>query len=111
VQRWLISSDHEPANGYNTFQNLANKLEGMHCLGAYGSVPEEIEAYNFTGTEGSLYILWSNTITKTVRLPAAADAVLTNRDGDESTVLPVQTGMVEFEVGAKPVFVEIAGSE
>ncbi len=111
VQRWLISSNHEPINGYYTFQNLANKLEGMHCLGAYESVPEEVEAYNFAGPEGSLYILWSNTITKTVRLPAAADAVLTNRDGDESSVLPVQMGMVEFEVGAKPVFVEIAGSE
>ena len=111
MYRWLIGADHEPINGYYTFQNLANKLEGMHCLGAYESVPEEIEAYRFAGTEGSLYILWSNTIAKTVRLPAAADAVLTNRDGDESSGLPVQMGMVEFEVGVKPVFVEIAGSE
>jgi len=83
----------------------------MHCLGAYESVPEEIEAYKFAGTGGSLYILWSNTMTKTVRLPAAADAVLTSRDGDGSSVLPVQMGMVEFEVGVKPVFVEIAGLE
>jgi hypothetical protein len=111
VCRWLISINHEPINGYYTFQNLANKLEGMHCFGAYESVPEEIEAYKFAGTEGLLYVLWSNTITKTVRLPAAADAVLTNRDGDESSVLPVQMGMVEFEVGVEPVFVEIAGSE
>jgi len=111
VERYLISMNHEPMNGYSTFQNFASKLEGMHCLGAYESVPEEIEAYKFAGTGGSLYILWSNTMTKTVRLPAAADAVLTSRDGDGSSVLPVQMGMVEFEVGVKPVFVEIAGLE
>ena len=65
-----------------------------------------IEAYKFVGPR-SLYVLWSNTITETVRIPSTADAVLTNRDGDESTVLPVQMGVVEFEVGVKPVFVEI----
>ncbi len=108
VERYLISTDHEPMNGYSTFQNFANKLEGMHCSGAYQSVPEEVEAYEFVGTEGLLYILWSNTITKTVGIPSPADAVLTNRDGDESSVLPVQAGMVEFEVGEEPVFVEMA---
>ena len=111
VQRWLISTNHEPINGYGTFQNFAEKLEGMHCVGAYGDVPEGIEAYKFLGPARSLYILWSNVTTKTVRLPAAADAVLTNRDGDESSVLPVQMGMVEFEVGERPVFVEITDSE
>jgi hypothetical protein len=108
VQRWLISTDHEPIYGYTTFQNLANKLEGMHCVGAYGDVPEDIEAYKFLGPERSLYILWSNAITETVSIPSTADAVLTNRDGDESSILPVQMGAVEFEVGPKPVFVEIA---
>ena len=107
VQRWLISADHEPIYGYTTFQNLANKLEGMHSFGRYRDVPEEIEAYEFVGTEGLLYILWSNTMTKTVGIPSPADAVLTDRDGDASSVLPVQMGMVEFEVGEKPVFVEI----
>jgi hypothetical protein len=110
VQRWLISAHHEPINGYSTFQHFADKLEGMHCVGAYGDVPEEIEAYKFVGPR-SLYVLWSNTITETVRIPSTVDAVLTNRDGDESTVLPVQMGVVEFEVGVKPVFVEIANSE
>ena len=108
VERYLISTDHEPMNGYTTFQNFANKLEGKHCSGAYESVPEEVEAYEFVGAEGLLYILWSNTITKTVVIPSPADAVLTNRDGDESSVLPVQAGMVEFEVGEEPVFVEMA---
>ncbi len=111
VQRWLISSNHEPINGYSTFQHFAEKLEGMHCVGAYGDVPDEVEAYKFLDPDRSLYILWSNAATKTVRIPSTADAILTNRDGDESSVLPVQAGLVEFEVGVKPVFVEIAGSE
>jgi len=111
VQRWLISANHEPINGYPTFQNLADKLEGMHCVGDYGDVPEEVEAYQFLGPARSLYILWSNAMTETVSIPATADAILTNRDGDESSILPVQMGMVEFEVGVKPVFVEIADPE
>jgi hypothetical protein len=111
VHRWLISTNHEPINSYGTFQYFAEKLEGMHCVGAYGDVPEGIEAYKFLGPERSLYILWSNAITETVRLPSIADAVLTNRDGDESVVVPVEMGMVEFEVGVKPVFVEMADSE
>ena len=111
VQRWLISTDHQPIYGYTTFQHLAGKLEGMHCSGAYESAPEDIEAYEFLGTQGLLYILWSNTVTQTIALPSPADAVLTDRDGEESRVLPVQMGMVEFEVGEKPVFVEIPHSE
>ena len=107
VERYLISENHEPMNGYSTFQNFAAKLEEMHCLGAYQDVPDGIEAYKFVGPERSLYILWSNAITTTVSIPSTADAVLTNRDGDESVVVPLEMGMVEFEVGVKPVFVEI----
>ena len=108
MQRWLISEEHEPVYGYGTFQHYANKLESLHCIGAYEAVPESIEAYKFLGPERTLYILWSNTSTQTVSIPSTADALLTNRDGDELRVLPVQAGMVEFEVGVKPVFVEIA---
>ena len=79
----------------------------MHYWGVYQDVPEKVEAYEFRGPERSLYILWSNGSTKTVRIPSTTDAILTNRDGDESVVVPVQMGMVEFEVGAKPVFVEM----
>jgi hypothetical protein len=107
VERYLISENHEPMNGYSTFQNFATRLDGMHCLGAYQAVPDGIEAYKFVGPESSLYVLWSNAITTTVRIPSTADAVLTNRDGDESAVIPVAMGMVEFEVGEKPVFVEM----
>jgi hypothetical protein len=108
VYRWLISVDHEPVNGYNTFQHLAEKLEGMHCLGAYDDVPEDIEAYQFVGSDRILYILWSNAATKTVQLSAETGAVLSNRDGDASSVLPVHGGSVEFDVGEEPVFVEMA---
>ncbi|MBC8264960.1 MAG: hypothetical protein H8E47_12660 [Anaerolineales bacterium] len=111
AERWLISADHKPINGYSTFQHFADKLEGMHCLGAYQDVPDGIEAYKFVGPGRSLYILWSNTITTTVSIPSTADAILTNRDGDESVVVPVEMGMVGFEVGVKPVFVEIGDSD
>jgi hypothetical protein len=107
VERYLISENHEPMNGYSTFQHFAERLEGMHCLGAYADVPEDIEAYKFVGSDRALFILWSNAGTQTVRLPAETDALLTNRDGDESSVLRVQGGSVEFEVGAEPVFVEM----
>ena len=83
----------------------------MLCVGAYGDVPGNIEAYKFRDPSRSLYILWSNAITETVQIPSTTDAILTNRDGDGSSVLSAQAGMVEFEVGAKPVFVEIADSE
>jgi hypothetical protein len=46
-----------------------------------------------------------------VSIPSTADAILTNRDGDESVVVPVETGVVEFEVGMKPVFIEMADSQ
>jgi len=111
TERYLISMNHEPMNGYSTFQHFASKLEEMQCLGAYQGVPDGIEAYKFVGPGRSLYILWSNTITTTVSIPSTADAVLINRDGDESVVVPVGMGMVEFEVGTKPVFVETADSQ
>jgi len=111
VERYLISANHEPMNGYSTFQNFANKLEGMHCLGAYRAVPGGIEAYEFVGPERTLYILWSNVTTTTVSIPSATDALLTSRDGDESVVVPVQMGRVEFEVGVKPVFIEMVNSQ
>jgi hypothetical protein len=107
VQRWLISSDHQPIYGYNTFQHFAEKLGGMHCAGAYTDVPAGVEAYKFVGPERTLYILWSNGGTSTVSIPSITDATLTDRDGKESVVVPVQMGMVNFEVGTKPVFLEI----
>jgi len=111
LHRWLINIDHEPDNGYYTYQNFANQIEGLYCAGVYRDVPEDVEAYRFVGEERSLYILWSDTATNTVSIPASTDAVLTDRDGDESIVLPVQMATVEFEVGLQPVFVEIMTKE
>jgi len=107
VQRWLISSDHQPIYGYNTFQHFAHKLEGMHCVGAYTDVPAGVEAYKFVGPQRTLYILWSNGENTMVSIPSTTDATLTDRDGQDSVVVPAQMGMVKFEVGTKPVFLEI----
>jgi hypothetical protein len=106
LNRWLIDIDHEPDNGYYTYQHFAAKIEGLYCLGAYQDVPEGVEAYEFAGEDRSLYILWSDAVTSTVSIPASTDAFLTDRDGGEPTILPVQMGAVEFEVGPRPIFVE-----
>jgi len=110
LHTWLISLEHEPDNGYYTFQHFARKLEGLYCVGAYRDVPTDVEAYEFTGLGRSLYVLWSNTVTETASIPSSTDAILTSRDGDESVILPVQEGKVTFEVGTRPVFVEIAAT-
>jgi len=108
VLRWLISIDHQPINGCSTFQHLADKLDGMSCVGPYYDVPADVEAYRFTAPGRSLYVLWSNTITQTVAISTLTNAVLTDRDGDDSRVVPSQDGQVLFEVGPKPIFLEVA---
>jgi len=108
VHRWLISEDHEPINGYGTFQHCAAKLEGLHGEGAYQEVPESVEAYRFSGPQRSLYVLWSKTTTQTVTIPASVDGVLTDRDGDATWTVPTQGGEVSFDLGTQPVFLELA---
>ncbi len=108
VQRWLISDEHEPVNGYDTFQHFAAQIEGLTCTGTYEEVPTGVEAYRFVGPGRSLYILWSNTVTQTVTIPASSQAVLTDRDGVGSEVIPAQAGQVTFELGLEPVFVEVS---
>jgi hypothetical protein len=108
VHRWLISDDHQPINGYRTFQNYADKIEGMTSPTPYQNVPPDVEAYRFFTPGRSLYILWSNTVTQTVAIPASTSAILTDRDGDTSRVVPVQSGQVFFEVGTRPIFIEIS---
>jgi hypothetical protein len=107
LYRWLINLNHEPDNGYSTYQHLAQKIQGLHCVGAEQNVPPDVEAYKFMGEGRTLYISWSNTTTQTVNLPASTDAILTSRDGDASVILPLQEGIVTFEVGTRPVFVEM----
>jgi hypothetical protein len=108
VLRWLISIDHQPINGYSTFQHLANRIGDAFCVGRYHNVPADIEAYKFIAPGRSLYILWSSTITQTVMIPAMTSAVLSDRDGETSRVVTAQGGQVSFEVGAEPVFLEIS---
>ncbi|MBN1887787.1 MAG: hypothetical protein JW850_07340 [Thermoflexales bacterium] len=108
VRRWLISMEHQPINGYATFQHLAGKITGTHCTGRYQAVPSNVEAYKFVASDRSLYILWSNTLTTTVTLPAQSDAILTDRDGQNAQTILVQDGQVSFEVGPQAVFLEFA---
>jgi hypothetical protein len=107
AHRWLISSDHQPINGYTTYQTFAQQVEGLYSRGAYSKVPAGIEAYMFSKGGRSVYVLWSNTVTQTVNLPAVSTAMLTSRDGDFVTELPIEAGMATFDVGVIPVFIEI----
>ena len=104
---WLISIDHQPDHGYYTFQNLVHQLEGVQCVERYQGVPDDVEAYHFEATGRTLYVIWSNTFTYEVTLPASAEAILTDRDGNSLGVIPAQNGYVTFEVGPTAVFVEI----
>jgi hypothetical protein len=107
VHRWLIDKEHQPVNGYTTYQTFAEQVAGLYSKGVYSRVPAGIEAYVFNKGERSVYVLWSNTVTQTVNLPAVNAAVLTSRDGDIMDELPVESGMATFDVGIAPVFVEI----
>lgn len=107
VQRWLISPDHEPINGYTTFEHMAHRLEGLRCTGGYEEVPPGIEAYSFRGQERSVYVLWSDSERKTVSIPAETDGLLIDRDGSQTTLIQARHGKVEFQAGTEPVFLEI----
>jgi hypothetical protein len=107
VHRWLIGEDHEPINAYNTFQHYASQVEGLHCEGVYSGVPEGIEAYEFSGRQRSLYILWSETATQTVTIPASVDGRLTDRDGGTTQTIYAEDGKVTFSVGTQPMFLQL----
>ena len=106
VHRWLISLNHEPINGYYTFQHYANKIEGASRVDAYPDVPANVEAYKFAVLGRSLFILWSNSGVQTVTFPAPTHAILTERDGKSYSVIPVKNGRVTFEIGEQPMFLE-----
>jgi hypothetical protein len=107
VHRWLINEDHEPVNGYSTFQHFARRREGLHCTGAYTDVPDGVEAYAFSGPARLLYVLWSESANRTVSIMSDIDGVLINRDGTESIRISASGSKLTFEVGTKPVFLEI----
>ena len=114
LDRWLIDSDHQPAQAYDTFKHLVNSIVGSACGGAYQNVPEGIEAYRFTGAKQTLYILWSVTEGQegqNVEIPAFINATLANREGNDSTSLTILNDHVQFEVGATPVFVTVDATQ
>ncbi len=107
LHRWLINQDHEPANGYATFQHLATELDGLRCVGPYTGVPAGVEAYQFESDTRLLYIVWSAAGTRVVNLPVETEVWLTDRDGESTITLTPDEGVVTFEVGIAPVFVEV----
>ncbi len=107
LHRWLINQEHKPDNGFYTFQHLADKLTDAVCTGPYPNVPADVEAYQFFAPGRAIYVLWANTTSQTVALPASVNATLTDRDGKSSGVIPVQNDQVTFKVGLTPVFLEV----
>lgn len=107
ARRWLIDIHHQPVNGYTTFVNYAEKMKGRRYQGRYAAAPETVEAFTFSDTTSKLYVMWSTSVTETVRIPATAPALLTGRDGEMTRTLPVADGVVTAPVGPRAVFVEI----
>ena len=101
----IIVDDEEHAR-----KALASLVQRRHpdinLLGVANDVPSGIEAYRFTGdAQAALYILWSNTTTQTVPLPATASARVFDRDGIAQPTHTAQGGIVKVEVGVNPIFV------
>lgn len=107
LKRWLISKQHQPDQGYTTYQHYARQVQGAFCRGAYPQVPSAVEAYQLGRPDGELYILWTKSGTRQVSLPAGKSATLSDRDGLTSQSLPSSNGRVQVSVGAKPVFVMV----
>lgn len=57
LKRWPINGQHQPDQGYATYQNYAHQLEGAFCRGAYLQVPANVEAYELGIPGGEVYIL------------------------------------------------------
>ena len=107
LHRWLINSQHQPDNAYETYQHFANKIVGSRCKGQPENVPNDVEAYEFTDGSRIIYILWSKQGQQSVTIPATTKAVLTDRDGKNSENLPVFGDTITFQVNQTPLFVEV----
>ncbi len=108
VHRWLISQDHQPINGYTTFQNLSRRLDGSYYKGI-SHAGTGIEAYQFAAPHRTITVLWSgDTVTHTATIPAARDGLLTDRDGTISHTVHLQGGALTFDVGPRAVFLEVS---
>lgn len=108
LHRWLISRQHQPDQGYSTYQFYARQLEGATCLGRVNGQPEDVEAYRFLNTRGeTLYIIWSNGAQQNVTLPATTHARSFDRDGGNEQIIPANNGMVSTDVSALAQFIWI----
>lgn len=109
LHRWLINLQHEPDQGYFTYQHYASQIQGRSCQGGVPNLPSEIEAYRWSGTgKTELYILWSNSTHATpVTLPVASTATLINRSGTEKQAVTPQNGVITVEIGPQPSFVVV----
>lgn len=106
LHRWLINLNHQPDQGYSTYQFFASQIIGMTCKGRDQNVPSNAEAYLFTRAGSNpMYVVWANSDTATISLPAG-NATLTARDGGNTTLAGVN-GQVTFTVGQAPVYVTI----
>jgi len=106
VHRWLISRDHQPINGYNTFQNFAQKMTGTANQGRVSAWPSPIEGYKFTAPDRTLFVVWSNSTTETITFTNTSTFTMTDRDGLNSQLLLPQAGQITVEVGNIPIFLE-----
>lgn len=108
TERYLFTKDHEPLAGYATYQFFASKVSGTVVdSGPVAGLPEGFEAYRFTKSGSELYIAWSTTAAQTtVTFNSVLDAIVTDRDGDNSITISSQNGEVSVEVGPLPRYIE-----
>lgn len=107
LHRWLIDLNHQPDNAYETFRFYNSLMDGRTCVGPVQQAPEEVEGYHFQGGGRSVYVLWSQGITRTVQIPAQTDGILSNRDGTITRTIPLQDGMLNLDVGQTPVLLQV----
>jgi hypothetical protein len=104
--RWLIDTQHRPAQAYATFQYMARTLGGSRCDGAVAGLPSGVEAYRFNAPGRAIFILWANGPTNVSLV--ADSATLTTRDGTAPRVVAGRNGRVTFSVSRTPIWASIA---
>ncbi len=106
LYRWLINIDHQPDQGYYTYQHFAQQLTGLRIAGAYRAVPDGVEAYRFVAPDHEVYTVWTTDRDQaTVTFPAAHEATLIDRDGQVLGTLTPTGGEVTVTVGRVPMYV------
>ncbi|MBC8074432.1 MAG: hypothetical protein H7Y32_00015 [Chloroflexales bacterium] len=104
--RWLIDTEHRPAQAYATYQYMARTLEGARCVGAVAGLPPDVEAYRFSAPGRTAFVLWAN---RPTNVTLAADAAtLTTRDGTAPRTVAGRNGAVTFSVSRTPIWAEVA---